>query len=143
MSDLSQLLDDLYDAAGADQTAPAAAVPPAAAEPAPDWSSEEALDEVFSGWVPGPSADAPAAERSFVAAATDAPAVEAPEADEWFAATEPVAAAWEPEPAAATEARELVGAVITRWSPSDDDLLPSSGSRARRGGRSRGRDRRR
>jgi hypothetical protein len=51
MSDLSRLLDDVYNSSAA------------AAEPA--WSSDSALEDVFADWVPGPPAEAPAAERKF------------------------------------------------------------------------------
>jgi hypothetical protein len=57
MSDLSRLLDDVYGDGGGG----------AAAMPAPpDWSSDEALDDTFASWVPGPPADAPAAERAYM-----------------------------------------------------------------------------
>jgi hypothetical protein len=45
MSDLSRLLDDVYNS-----TTPA---------PAPSWSSDTALEEAFADWAPGPPADAP------------------------------------------------------------------------------------
>src|SRR4051812_36488816 len=94
MSDLSQLLGALYADGGPSPpaTAPPAAAPAApeapetpipapapiesAPEPlapasAPSWSSEAALDEAFATWVPGPTADAHAAERSIVAGVLD------------------------------------------------------------------------
>jgi len=85
MSDLSRLLDDLYAMGDTEaETAPvAAAAPPAAPTEAPAWSSDEALDEVFETWVPGPDEDAPAAHRSFVEAVTDEPFVEAPAPVNW------------------------------------------------------------
>jgi hypothetical protein len=95
MSDLSQLLGDLY----ADETP----------TKAPSWSSDEALDDAFSSWVPGPSDDAPSAERSIVADSWAEQPVEAPEAETWLAETAPAV-----EPVAAL-----------RWSPSHDDILPA------------------
>ncbi len=52
MSDLSNLLGDVY----GDQHSPDAAPvrrEPAAAQRAPEWSSESQLDKAFEGWVPG------------------------------------------------------------------------------------------
>ena len=112
MTDLSQLLGDLY----ADDT-------PAAK--APEWSSAEALDEVFSTWVPGPSEDASSAERSVVAGAADEPAVEP--VDDAFA--------WGDvdEVASTVELDAAPVAVLTRrWSPTDDDILPTRKPRGRR-----------
>jgi hypothetical protein len=107
MSDLSRLLDDLYAMSGTEADTSAVATE----EPtrAPAWSSEEALDEVFSSWVPGPSEDAPSAQRSIVAAVDVEAPVEAPAVDAWLQETEPVA----------------VAAGLPRWSPSDDDILPA------------------
>jgi len=112
MSDLSQLLGDLY----ADETT----VPKA-----PEWSSEEALDDAFASWVPGPAEGAAAAEHSIVAGALDddttavAPAAD----DDWAAMTAPTPAPVMDDPAP--------GAVFMRWSPSDDDILPSRRAKAR------------
>jgi hypothetical protein len=109
MSDLSRLLDDLYATSGT-----ATEEPPRA----PDWSSQEALDEVFASWVPGPDADAAAAQRSLVAAATTEALIDAPVDDGWLLETEPVVP---DEPVVAP----------TRWSPSDDDILPRRRARRR------------
>ena len=111
------MLDDLYalpDTDGADGDVVTEETPTRA----PSWSSEEALDEAFSSWVPGESEGATAFERSIVdhGPATLAEALHV-DVDEWLAETEPV-----PEP---------VLAGLPRWSPSDDDILP-----ARRRGRS-------
>jgi hypothetical protein len=119
MSDLSQLLGDLY----ADDTPSTAPSQPAEelATRAPAWSSEDALDEAFATWVPGPSDDAPSAERSIVAGAFDtrpAPApAPAPEVDDWRRDTAP-----------ALESPT----VHARWAPSDDDILPARRARKRR-----------
>jgi len=122
MSDLSQLLDDLYALPGTD-----ADEAPAAPTRAPEWSSEEALDEVFGSWVPGPGDDATAAERALVASAIEAAAVDAPTVDEWLIDTEPSL----PEPAGAHEvvAAPFATAAL-RWSPSDDDILPRKRARS-------------
>jgi hypothetical protein len=138
MSDLSRLIDDLYATStpttDTDESLTAPEWPSdealddlyATATPttdeglrAPEWSSAEALDEVFASWVPGPSDDAPAAQRSVVAEATTETMIEMPADDGWLVETEPVAA---PEPAMA----------MARWSPSDDDILPTRRARRRR-----------
>ena len=86
---------------------------------APEWSSEEALDEAFSEWVPGPTDDAPSAERSIVANALTQPVL-APEpaVSDWAVETAPVAV-------------EPVAAIARRWSLSDDDILPARRGRKR------------
>ena len=53
MADLSKMLGDVY---GEATSKPAQA---------PEWSDDAHLDEAFSGWTPGPSDDASAAERRF------------------------------------------------------------------------------
>lgn len=155
MSDLSRLLEDVYGDGGAvygDGTSPPPAVP--------DWSSDEALDDTFASWVPGPPADAPAAERAF--AVDDSPVQDRPTFDEVFAAFgpddarelveegEPVAIAEIPEVDDLTDVADLAGfteafvpeavapepiaapPVITRWMPSDDDILPAKGQTKKR-----------
>jgi hypothetical protein len=118
MSDLSQLLGDLY----ADDTP---------APKAPDWSSDEALDDAFASWVPGPAEGSAAAERSIVADALgDVPRAPAPVADEdWMAMT---------APASLPAATDLAGgavvpapAAFVRWTSSDDDILPARRAKAR------------
>lgn len=102
MSDLSQLLGDLY----ADETP---------VRKAPEWSSDEALDDAFASWVPGPAEGSAAAERSIVAAALDdttcAPAPVAE--DDWTSMTAPAPLAF------------------VRWTASDDDILPTRHAKAR------------
>lgn len=88
MSDLSRLLDDVY------RTTPA--------PPGSPWSSESALDEVFSNWIPGP-----------------APASEEPELPE-IASIDLVA-----EPSPTVVRPTLV------WSITDDDILPAKPGRRR------------
>lgn len=87
---------------------------------APEWSSAEALDEAFASWVPGESEGSSAFERSMAEHAPPATLAEAlhVDVDDWLAETEPVA----PE----SVAPEPVLAGVIRWSPSDDDILPSS-----------------
>jgi hypothetical protein len=170
MSDLSRLLEDVYGDGGAvygDGSSPPAV---------PDWSSDEALDDTFASWVPGPPADAPAAERAF--AVDDSPVRERPTFDEVFAAfgpedaselvaevevegdidaaveTDPVAVAEIPELGDLTDVADLAGftetftpatelaaaapepiaapRIITRWMPSDDDILPTKGNDKKR-----------
>ena len=53
MADLSKMLGDVYGEA------------PSTPAQAPEWSDDARLDEAFSGWTPGPSDDASAAERRF------------------------------------------------------------------------------
>lgn len=103
MSDLSRLLDDVYQNGPATPAAPRPAAPaprtpvpaaepvaprpeaaaprPEAAQPvppAPDpdlaWASDESMEEAFADWVPGPGAGSPAAERELFALADDEPA---------------------------------------------------------------------
>jgi hypothetical protein len=52
MSDLSKLLDDVYSSGSSTPEVPS-------------WSSDSALDEAFSDWVPGESEGASAAEQAF------------------------------------------------------------------------------
>lgn len=109
MSDLSRLLEDVY----AGETAPA---PPA-------WSSDEALDDAFASWVPGPPAEASAAERAFSAGAvTEVAEADALAGPEWPTAAHSFDVLAEPEPL--TELVPIAG----RWSPSDDDILPARGA---------------
>jgi hypothetical protein len=120
MSDLSRMLDDLY-------AVPETGTSEAVLTKAPAWASEEALDEVFSSWVPGPSEDASATERSMVSAAAMTPSlvVDEASADTWLHETEPVVE----EPVAAV-------AGPARWVPAHDDILPAR--RGPRRGRRRG-----
>ena len=113
MSDLSQLLGDLY----ADDTPVAKA---------PEWSSDEALDDAFSSWVPGPADGATAAERSIVAGAIDVEPVAAPpmEDEDWVRESAPVMAPVDP-------AEPFASLSPLAWSPSDDDILPARGIRSR------------
>lgn len=99
MSDLSRLLDDLYHDDTPDR--------------APSWSSDEALDEAFAAWVPGPGVDASPTERAIVAGATFEQMFEPVITLDDMALTSPV--------------------VVDRpcWSPSDDDILPGRRKRRR------------
>jgi hypothetical protein len=118
MSDLSQLLGDLY----ADD-APVAK--------APEWSSDEALDDAFASWVPGPADGAAAAERSIVEHALDVEPVAAPpmEDEDWMRESAPAPAM---QPVEVPEHVEPFAPLSPlAWSPSDDDILPSRGIRAR------------
>jgi hypothetical protein len=160
MSDLSRLLGDVYGSGPAPEdhdggepapesnegvteedttehatvSAPAS-TPPAERplDPALDWADETALDEAFASWVPGPSADAPAAERRLMGgqvaegggdeaeAAPDAP----PPPAEWlFEGDQPGA---EVVPPVSQEPEH-----VRLWTRSDDDILPVRARRRRR-----------
>jgi hypothetical protein len=126
MSDLSRMLDDLYAMPGTDVDDGFTAAP----TKAPDWSSDEALDEVFSSWVPGPTDDVTATQRSLVADAATEPLTMPPAVDSWLLETAP-----EPEPEPAVDDVEERPLALVPWTPSDDDILPARRAR----GRSRGR----
>jgi hypothetical protein len=94
MSDLSRLLDDVYRTP--------------AARPDPAWSSDSALDEVFSNWIPGPPAQADATDPLDVLlehAARATPEVEV---------RQPVVAS---------------PTLVPGWSRADDDILPAKAAR--------------
>jgi hypothetical protein len=143
MSDLSRLLDDVYE--------------PAVKDNEKGWTSDEALDEAFSGWVPGPSQEASEKERSLFA---DAPATTtdespAPSVDSVLPVppTEWIESAPEGAPTVSTDTDgivldeaapadgwgipgeqpevELPVPVATTWQPEDDDILPKRGSSSR------------
>ena len=131
MSDLSRMLDDLYDLSPDDEETPPATAAAPAPPTAPSWASEDALDEAFGGWIPGPTEDASEAERSFVADVVDQPVTLAPVDNEWLLATEPVSVEVEladPVPVGAVTA----AASAHRWSPSEDDILPAKSHRKKR-----------
>jgi hypothetical protein len=140
MSDLSRLLDDLYhddtptrppsqsswidtveavettetDEPFVEQDEPVDDLFRDTPDRAPAWSSDEALDEAFASWVPGPSQDDTAAQRSIVENATF---------EEVF------------EPVITLEDMALTAPVAVdrpRWTPADDDILPSRRGRRRR-----------
>ena len=69
MPDLSKMLGDVYDAPGADAPQPEDGPMTTGRRPVPEWSDDEHLDRAFAGWTPGPTADAPAAERKLFAGA--------------------------------------------------------------------------
>jgi hypothetical protein len=129
MSDLSRMLDDLYalpSTDGDDGLEPELAKAPA-------WSSDEALDEVFSSWIPGPTEDATSTQRALVAAATTEPLTVAPVVDDWLIESAPEPAP-DPEPATLVEVTPERPLALVPWVPSDDDILPPRRAR----GRSRG-----
>lgn len=66
MSDLSNLLGDVY--GGHDPDAPPVRREPSAAQRAevPAWADESRLDAVFADWQPGPAPGAPAVERDLM-----------------------------------------------------------------------------
>ena len=119
----------------------------------PEWADEDVLDEAFAQWVPGPPADAPAAERSMLSelaasvptpTPTPAPAPVAPSiepvdlgASELDALSSPLDDLYQPmvDPALAeATARSAVEHALSRgWQRCDDDILPvKSGGRSKR-----------
>jgi hypothetical protein len=129
MSDLSRMLDDLYalpSTDGDDGAQPELAKAPA-------WSSDEALDEVFSSWVPGPTDDVTSTQRSLVADAAIEPLTIAPAVDDWLLETAP---APDPQPEPVVEP-VATAAPIRPWVPSDDDILPRRARTRRAGARRR------
>jgi hypothetical protein len=83
MPDLSKLLGDVYDAPTTTVTDVAYRPASPNGNPGPDWADDDRLDRAFAGWTPGPSADAPAAERRMFDGADERPA---PLADDLAAA---------------------------------------------------------
>jgi hypothetical protein len=134
MSDLSRLLDDVYE--------------PAVKDNEKGWTSDEALDDAFSGWVPGPAEDASETERSLFAEAKAATTDEHPAPlsdlipsaspadriesapDHDLAGRVSPADAWATVHDGDTPFEEPV-AVATTWSPEDDDILPKRGASRR------------
>lgn len=105
MSDLSRLLDDVY--GPSDTAAPEAPPAPAPSSTGlPDWALDSVLDDAFSDWMPGSSAE-PAEEP-----------------------TAPVAV---PVLAAATVAVAPQPVAVRPWARSDDDILPVRRGRAAKG----------
>jgi hypothetical protein len=121
------------------------AVPLRAVAKLPEWADEDVLDQAFAQWVPGPPADAPAAERSMLTElATDTP-VSAPVAAVAAATsingfddldTSPLDDLYQPmidpELAEATAQSAVEHALSRGWQRGDDDILPVKG-----GGKSR------
>jgi hypothetical protein len=150
MSDLSRLLGNVYGDDAPATDAPATfdeAVPTRAVAKLPEWADEDVLDEAFAHWVPGPPADAPAAERSMLTelAADTIPAAPtaAPAAEPAFA--QPVVEIddsshddlyqpmIDPLLAAVTAQAAIEHAVSRGWQRGDDDILPAkSGGKSRR-----------
>lgn len=133
MSDLSRLLDDLYVGAEDDGKG---------------LTSEEALDEAFSDWVPGPPDDASDTEKALFAEATtaapahtDAPGpltdsnpaappsdrVESVPSSPPGTAAQEWAAAHMADTDSAEEAPDAPGFVA--WFPEQDDILPERAAR--------------
>ena len=109
MSDLSRLLEDVYQSSSA--------APPGEA---PAWSSEDALEQVFSEWVPGPPDEAPAQERAMFAGTDEIPTT-AEDPVDWeaaIAALAPLASRTEDEAEAEAETVPLLD--------EQDDHAPSS-----------------
>jgi hypothetical protein len=131
MSDLSNLLGDVY----GDHSDPDAAPvrrEPAAGERAPEWAADAQLDRAFDGWVPGepPTGRSDDLTSALAAALTPAPAPEAvPMPTVAQAPAAPAPASWtSAAPAAAVAAPVMVTAPASSsfWSFGDDDIFPSS-----------------
>ena len=133
MSDLSRLLDDVY-RSGSTTPAP------------PEWSSDSALDEAFSDWIPGEPASADDTMDQLDALVQQAAAMAPAEEDEPVDEPAPTAAApmvenretalrWTPE--RSSEASAPIEPTpptqtITPWSRHDDDIRPRRGLGGRR-----------
>lgn len=154
MSDLSNLLGDVYGGPSSDE-APARREPVAPErdfERAPDWSSQSRLDQAFDGWVPGeppaggeqraetlavdaPRLAAPAPARpEFQAPAPVVPAPVAPMPPRAAVAPSPSAPrpAWTAAPSAPLAEMSVVApAPVRSWLIGDDDILPA-GKKAKR-----------
>ncbi|HUF34041.1 MAG TPA: hypothetical protein VMN58_12625 [Acidimicrobiales bacterium] len=133
MSDLSRLLGDVYrsDTSGAEHDATPPAPNSAAEATLPTWAEEEALDEAFAEWVPGPPEGAPAAERHALEPEPETADHAIP--DEWLVSAEATEAYADLAPASeATDHTAEASAAPSRWCRGDDDLLPASARRGRR-----------
>jgi hypothetical protein len=139
MSDLSRLLGDVYQDETPADGVPADPVRPVVGAPAtsfdgrlPEWADDEVLDKAFASWVPGPPADAPAAERTML---TDLAA----DRGEWIVPVEapvpppapaladvPFHAEVQPAPVPFGGAAALAG-----WQRSHDDIIVGGGRRRR------------
>lgn len=148
MSDLSNLLGDVYGAPSRDEP-PARREPAASERPnesdqrAPEWSSQSRLDQAFDGWVPG---EAPTGgEQLAEALAVDVPRPQAPAPYQAPAPMPqaPMAAAPAPAPRPAWTAPHSAPAAPLKemavvapapgrsWLMGDDDIFPS-GKKAKR-----------
>jgi len=150
MSDLSNLLGDVYgDTSSPD--GPPVRHEPAAADRVPEWSEDSRLDRAFADWQPegrgdfGSAGSAPIdddlaaalsaalTEQPVAAAPTPAPAPAAPVAPV-AAAPAPVApapaASWAaapapaPAPAPAMSTMVAGAGTMRMWAPGDDDIFP-------------------
>jgi hypothetical protein len=147
MSDLSRLLDDVYDPdAGGRFTAgevtaspPPGDSPEAAARRAFDWRADEQLDASFDAWMSGSQASAPEAELQPAATATPPAAPPTPVAAPYPApaasavAATPVTPAPAPDPAyppvppvSAASFREAVQWPTEPISPPEAELAPQA-----------------
>ncbi len=121
--DLSKLLGELYTAEDGHVDEEEAPSPPTALDPSlgPDWADETRLDQVFASWVPGPTADAPAAEREMAYSDLPSSLHEA-------STNQPLSAT----PRGAGDEAQAGSAEARSWTRSDDDVLPHRRGRGRR-----------
>lgn len=132
MSDLSNLLGDVY----GDHSDPDAAPvrrEPAAGERAPEWAAESQLDRAFDGWVPGepPTGRSDDLTSALSAALAPAPAPQAvPMPTLGQAQPAPAPTSWtSAAPAAAVASAPVMvtaPAASSFWTFGDDDIFPSS-----------------
>lgn len=119
--DLSKLLGELYTAEDDQVVTEEDPSPPQAFEtsPGPEWADEAHLDQVFASWVPGPTSDAPAAEREMAYSHLRS-SLDEPSADQ-------------PPSASPTGAEDGAHgpAEACSWTRSDDDVLPYRRGRGR------------
>ena len=121
--DLSKVLGEVYNPEVQDSPPPPYSESRDPDPVGPEWADDALLDQAFASWVPGPPADAPAAEREMAHLEAPAPV------DDELSVTLPVADDW-------PSSDELVADVPTPpalgWTRSNDDVLPAGG-RQRRG----------
>lgn len=92
--DFSKALGDLYGTDKSDAGEDAGAPPPPPADEGPEWADEARLDAAFGSWVPGPPADAPAAERQMAGLEDAGPTVDDEAPGEPFGGETARAATW-------------------------------------------------
>lgn len=137
MSDLSNLLGDVYGDHSTSLDGPPVRREPAADQRAPEWAGDNQLDRAFENWVPGepPTArqDLTSALHAALAAPAPAPALTAPvpapalEAPMPRYAEAPAApkGAWTTGAVATAPAPVAVAApAAASWSFGDDDIFP-------------------
>lgn len=74
MTDLANLLGDVYSAPDTTASPVRTGPHPAGRPEVPGWADDAKLDEVFADWSPGPGPDAPTVERNLMRLVPSAPA---------------------------------------------------------------------